>query len=159
MKMDDFIAMRALHVFAVVIWIGGVSMMTTVILPALRRGDLGDAVEAFDAIERRFVWQARSTVLLVGVSGFYMVWRLDLWDRFSAISFWWMHAMVGVWLLFAFILFIAEPFILHRRIHQFAKAHPDRALRQMQRSHWVLLALSTITILGAVAGSHGWSLF
>jgi uncharacterized membrane protein len=159
MKMDDFIAMRALHVFAVVIWIGGVSMMTTVILPALRRGDLGDAVEAFDAIEHRFVWQARSTVLLVGISGFYMVWRLNLWDRFSAISFWWMHAMVGVWLLFAFILFIAEPFILHRRIHQFARAHPDRALRQMQRSHWVLLALSTITILGAVAGSHGWSLF
>lgn len=157
--MDDFIAMRALHVFAVVIWIGGVSMMTTVILPALRRGALGDAIKAFDAIERRFVWQARSTVLLVGISGFYMVWRLDLWDRFGAISFWWMHAMVGIWLLFVFILFIAEPFILHRRIHQSAKAHPDRVLRHMERSHWVLLALSTVTILAAVAGSHGWSLF
>lgn len=158
--MDDFIAMRALHVFAVVIWIGGVSMMTTVILPALRRGDLGaNPIKAFEAIERRFVWQARGTVLLVGLSGFYMVWRLDLWDRFSMISFWWMHAMVGVWLLFAFILFVAEPFILHSRVRRFAEAHPDLALRRMQRSHWILLALSLITILGAAAGSHGWSLF
>jgi hypothetical protein len=70
-----------------------------------------------------------------------------------------MHAMIGIWLLFAFILFIAEPFILHRRVRQFAKTQPDHALRQMQRSHWILLALSSITILGAVAGSHGWSPF
>jgi len=158
--MEDFIAMRALHVFAVVIWVGGVSMITTVILPALRRGDLGEnRIEAFEAIERRFVWQARGTVLLVGLSGFYMVWRLELWDRFNMISFWWMHAMVGVWLLFALILFVAEPFILHWRTRRFTEVHPEVALRRMQRSHWVLLALSTITILGAVAGSHGWSLF
>ncbi len=158
--MDDFIAMRALHVFAVVIWIGGVSMMTTVILPGLRRGDLGEnPIDAFEAIERRFVWQARGTVLLVGLSGFYMVWRLDLWGRFSAISFWWMHAMVGVWLLFAFILFVVEPFNLHWRLRQFAVTHPDAALRRMQRLHWILLVLSSITIMGAVAGSHGWSMF
>jgi uncharacterized membrane protein len=158
--MDDFIAMRALHIFAVVIWIGGVSMMTTVILPGLRRGDLGEnPIDVFEAIERRFVWQARVTVLLVGVSGFYMVWRLDLWGRFNAISFWWMHAMVGVWLLFAFLLFVVEPFNLHWRLRQFAETHPDAALRRLQRSHWILLALSSITIMGAVAGSHGWSMF
>ena len=96
--MNDLIIMRALHVFAVVIWIGGVSMMTTVMLPALRRGSLGDdALEAFEAIERRFVWQARGTVLLVGLTGFYMVWRLDLWDRFRIISSWWMYAMLCLW--------------------------------------------------------------
>jgi cytochrome b subunit of formate dehydrogenase len=135
-------------------------MITTVILPALRCGSLGDnAVEAFEAIERRFVWQARSTVLLVGFSGLYMVWRTDLWDRFSMISFWWMHAMVGIWLLFAFVLFVAEPFILRSRVRRFAEMHPDIALQRMQRSHWILLTLSSITILGAAAGSHGWFLF
>jgi uncharacterized membrane protein len=158
--MNDLIIMRALHVFAVVIWIGGVSMMTTVLLPALRRGSLGDdAFEAFEAIESRFVWQARGTVLLVGLTGFYMVWRLDLWDRFRMISFWWMHAMLCLWFLFAFILFIAEPFILHRRLRRFAAIQPETALLRLQRSHWILLALSTITILSAVAGSHGWSMF
>jgi putative copper export protein len=39
--MDDVIIARALHVLGVVIWIGGVAMVTMVVLPALRRGDLG----------------------------------------------------------------------------------------------------------------------
>jgi uncharacterized membrane protein len=59
--MNDVVIARALHVLAVVIWIGGVAMATTVALPAVRRGDLGaDRLRAFQAIERRFVWQARS---------------------------------------------------------------------------------------------------
>jgi uncharacterized membrane protein len=32
---------RALHVLAVVLWIGGVAMVTTVLLPALRRRHAG----------------------------------------------------------------------------------------------------------------------
>ena len=54
--MDDVIIARALHILAVVIWIGGVSMATTVVLPAIRRGGLGeDRLRAFRAVERRFV--------------------------------------------------------------------------------------------------------
>jgi hypothetical protein len=64
--------------------------------------------------------------------------------------------MVGVWLLFAFILFVAEPLILHSRVRRLAEADPELALRRMQKTHWALLVLSAITILGAVAGSHGW---
>jgi len=45
-------------------------------------------VQAFRAIERRFVWQARTAVLIVGATGLYMTWRLDLWDRFSSLTFW-----------------------------------------------------------------------
>ena len=93
--MDDIILARALHVLAVVIWIGGVAMATTVVIPAVRRGDLGiDRLQAFQAIEHRFVWQARTAVIIVGLTGLYMLWRLDLWDRFQAATFWWMHAMV-----------------------------------------------------------------
>jgi len=80
---------RTLHILGVVIWIGGVSMATTVALVAVRRGDLGpDRVKAFHAIERRFVWQARAAVLLVGATGFYMTAVLDLWDRFAGPAFW-----------------------------------------------------------------------
>jgi uncharacterized membrane protein len=39
--MDDVNIARALHIAAVVIWIGGVAMATTVVLPAVRSGDLG----------------------------------------------------------------------------------------------------------------------
>ena len=158
--MDDIIAARALHVLAVVIWIGGVAMATTVVLPAVRRGDLGaDRLRAFQAIEHRFAWQARTAIVLVGLTGFYMTWRLDLWDRFRTAGFWWMHAMVCLWLLFAFILFIAEPFILHRRFRRWATAQPEVAFAWLHRAHWLLLTLSVVTILGAVAGSQGWSLF
>lgn len=62
--MNDVITARALHVLAIVIWVGGVSMATTVVLPALRRGDLGSNwLRVFQAIEHRFVWQARTAVL------------------------------------------------------------------------------------------------
>jgi uncharacterized membrane protein len=156
----DIILARALHVLAVVIWIGGVSMATTVALPALRRGDFGeDRLQAFQAIKRRFVWQARTAVIVVGLTGFYMTWRLDLWDRFHSANFWWMHAMVCLWLLFVFVLFVAEPFIVHRHFRRWATTQPRVAFARLHRAHVVLLVLSVITILAAVAGSQGWSGF
>jgi uncharacterized membrane protein len=158
--MDDVVIARALHVLAVVTWIGGVAMATTVALPAVRRGDLGaDRLRAFHAIEQRFVWQARAAVIIVGLTGFYMSARLDLWERFRSAQFWWMHAMVFVWLLFTFVLFVAEPFILRRHFHNWATTAPQAAIAWLYRAHLVLLALGLIAIFGAVAGSHGWSVF
>jgi hypothetical protein len=64
--MDGLALARTLHVLAVVIWIGGVSIVTTALLPAVRRGELGaDWLTAFHAIERRFVWQARAAIIIV----------------------------------------------------------------------------------------------
>ena len=158
--MDDIIVARALHVLAVVVWIGGVSMATTVALPAIRRGDLGEnPLKAFEAIERRFIWQARTSVIIVGLSGLYMTGQLDLWDRFRMPSFWWMDAMVGLWLLFTIVLFIGEPFVLRRHFHRFATERPETAFAWLHRAHWILLGLSLVTVFGAVAGSHGWSIF
>jgi hypothetical protein len=70
-----------------------------------------------------------------------------------------MHAMVCVWLLFMLILFVVEPLILHRHFHKWATIAPEVAFAWLHRAHWVLLALSVITVFGAVAGSQGWSLF
>src|SRR5579872_5013829 len=155
--MDDVAVARALHVLAVVWWIGGVAMVTTVILPNARRSDRG--VEEFERAERRFALQARIATLLAGLSGFYMVVRLDLWDRFRLAEYWWMHAMVGVWLLFTLVLFVAEPLFLDRWFRRRAAVDPKGTLDLVQRFHWILLALSVITILGAVAGSQGLNLF
>ena len=161
--MDDVVLARALHVLAVVIWIGGVAMATTVALPAIRRGDLGaDRLKAFEAFERRFAWQARISVIVVGLTGLYMTARLGAWARFAPAQFgqfWWMHAMVCLWLIFALILFVAEPLILHRRFHAWARTTPKSAFAWLNRAHWVLLALALVTIFGAVAGSQGWAGF
>jgi hypothetical protein len=90
--MFDVAIARALHVLAVVIWIGGVAMVTMILLPAVRRGDTGpNQLQVFEAIERRFAWHARSAVVIVGLTGFYMTDKLDLWGRFRSGEFWWMQ--------------------------------------------------------------------
>ncbi len=112
--MDDVTVARAIHIVSVVLWIGGVGFVTTVLLPAIRSFKAPDERTAFfHAIERRFAWQARISTALVGVTGLYMLSRLDLWDRFLHGAYWWMHAMVAVWLLFTVILFVREPLIPH----------------------------------------------
>jgi len=158
--MHAILVARILHILGVVIWIGGVAMVTTVVLPAVRRGDLGaDRLKAFKAIERRFAWQARTAILVVGMSGLYMTARLHLWSRFASADFWWMHAMVIVWTLFALLLFVGEPFILHRYFDRLAVRRPEGAFAHLYRVHWVLLVLALVTVIGAVAGSQGWAIF
>ena len=36
----------------------------------------------------------------MGLTGFYMLYRLDLWDRFRHGAYWWIEAMIAVWLFF-----------------------------------------------------------
>ena len=55
-----------------------------------------DWLLAFQAIERRFVWQARIAILVVGAPGFYIIEEVDLWARFGFLAYWWMHAMIGL---------------------------------------------------------------
>jgi len=87
--MDAAIAARALHVLGVVLWIGGVAFVTTVLLPAVRRlKSPEERVAFFEAVERRFAWQARATTLLVGATGFHLTAAWDLWARFSSPSYW-----------------------------------------------------------------------
>lgn len=158
--MDGAVIARAIHVASIVIWIGGVAMVTTVVLPLVRRK--GQPIEKrlalFESVEHRFVWQARAATVLVALSGFYMVDRYDLWSRFGSIEFWWMHAMVGVWLVFTVLLFVAEPLIVHRWIRRQLLAGNETVLALLHWAHWTLLLLSLITALAAVAGSHGMSL-
>lgn len=154
--MDDVAVARAIHVLAVVLWIGGVGVVTTVVLPIVRRARIPqERLALFDAVERRFIWQARVLTLLVAASGFYMVERLNLWQRFRSVEFWWMHAMVGVWAIFTLILFVAEPLIVHRWVQRRALTAPDATFFWLHWLHWVLLGLSLITIFAAVAGSYG----
>jgi uncharacterized membrane protein len=153
---DDAAIARALHVFGVVLWIGGVAFVTMVLLPAVRRmKEPDERVAFFEAVEGRFAWQARGTTLLVGASGIYLVHVFDLWNRFTQLEYWWLHAMVFVWAIFSLMLFIAEPLFLHRWFVSRAVSKPVDSFRLIQRLHWILLTISLVTVLGAVMGSHG----
>lgn len=157
--MDITIA-RVIHVLSIVIWIGGVSMVTTVILPAIKKmKTVEEQLKTFSQIEGKFSIQARITTLLTGISGFYMLYRLDAWNRYLDYHYWWLHAMTIVWLIFTIILFILEPFVVKKRLKKLVSKNPGKAFSMIQRMHWILLTLSLLTIFGAVAGSHGWFFF
>jgi uncharacterized membrane protein len=154
--MTDFELAIAIHVLSIVWWIGGVAFVTTVLLPDMRRRNSADeALALFETVEHRFGHQARAMTLLAGATGFYMVWRLDLWPTLATLAYWWLDAMIGVWLIFTVLLFIAEPVFLRRWLRARAREAPDSTLALLQRLHWVLLVLSLVTIFGAVAGGHG----
>jgi uncharacterized membrane protein len=154
--MDWEIIARGVHVVAVVLWIGGVAMETMVILPALRSLDSDEARgRMFMEIERRFAPQARVTTLLVGATGFYMLHALDGWSRYAHLEYWWVHTMTLIWFLFTLVLFVLEPWFLHDWFHRRFEQAPQSTLSLILRLHWVLLAASLLTVLGAVAGAHG----
>lgn len=154
--MDDLTIARAIHVLSVVHWIGGVAMVTAVILPAAARLAAPERrLELFEQIEGRFSPQAKISVPLAGLSGFYMTDRLGAWERFSDPAFWWMHAMVLVWAAFMAVLFVAEPLFLHRWFRARMASAPERTFAFVRRAHWVLLTASAATVAGAVLGAHG----
>ncbi len=146
---------RAIHILAVVAWIGSIWLVTTLLLPRMRQMPPEQWRREFDAIERGFAPQARLLVLLVLLTGLYMLYADDLWDRFEQSAFWWMHLMVGVWLLFASLLFVIEPLVVRHAVHRGAAHSPRRTLTRMIRLHRVMLGLALAAIFAAVAGSHG----
>ena len=154
--MDALTIARALHVLAIVHWIGGVSLVTLVLLPGITRSvSAEDRLPLFEMIEGRFAIQARISTLLAGGTGFYMTHQLDAWDRFIDPAFWWMHAMVVVWAIFTFVLFVAEPLFLHRWSHERASVAPHETFALVLRMHRILLALSLVTVGASVLGAHG----
>jgi uncharacterized membrane protein YhaH (DUF805 family) len=82
-----------------------------------------------------------------------MTWRADLWSRFADLHFWWMWAMLLVWLIFAAMLFVLEPLFLHKRMA--ASPQPQKDFQRMERMHRILLLASILATIGAVGGSHG----
>jgi uncharacterized membrane protein len=154
--MDDVTVARALHVLAVIHWLGGVAFVTLVVLPLAKVAEPSGRFPLFDAVEQRFSAQVRLSVPIAGLSGLYMAWKVDAWSRFLDPASWWLAAMALLWLVFMAILFVVEPLIGRRRFHRFANAHPDEALRLVQRLHWLLLAIATIVAAAAVLGAHGY---
>ncbi|MEZ5655395.1 MAG: hypothetical protein R3E04_05855 [Sphingobium sp.] len=152
--MDDIIMARAIHVLSVLFWIGGVGFVTLLVMPSIRGSTAPDnRLAAFRRIEGRFAPQARVWVLLAGASGFWMIHRAQMWDRFAYPQFWWMHAMIGLWAIFFAMLFLVEPLFLYRRMQN--SSDPAKDFRRMERLHRILLLIAVVTVLGAVAGSHG----
>ena len=153
--MGELTLARAIHVIAVVAWIGGVYLVTMVLLPAGREvSDAEERIKAFEAVENRFGKQAKVLTLIAGASGFYMLHLLDGWERYASIEYWWLHGMTLVWAMFTLVLFILEPWFLHDWFSRRVRQAPIATFNLVTRFHQFLLLLSFVVIVGAVMGSH-----
>jgi len=147
---------RAVHVLSVVHWIGGLAVVTTIVLPAARRMDTPQqAIAAFEMFERRFAPQARWSVALVGLSGGYMFESSYGWHRVFEPSLWWLQLMIAIWLVFALMLFALEPLLLHEMFRRYALDQPRRAFDIAIRLHLLALMASVVAIGAGVLGAHG----
>jgi uncharacterized membrane protein len=156
MVIDDLALARALHVLALVHWIGGVAMVTTIVLPRARSmADARAAVVAFEAFEGRFAVQARYSILLAGLSGFYMLHRFEAWARLLEPASWWLTLMVAVWAVFALMVFVLEPLVVHRLFHDYALQNKERAFALAINLHAIALVASAVAIVAGVLGAHG----
>ncbi|HUH37870.1 MAG TPA: hypothetical protein VL027_07995 [Spongiibacteraceae bacterium] len=153
--MADIGAALALHVLGVVWWLGGVAFVSTVVLPHLRR-DPANAMAGFHNFEQRFAPQARIAVLLVGLSGGWLLWRTQLWRVLDQPQFGWLAAMILYWALFFLMLFVLGPSGLLRRVMSGSTERSAEArLLRMQRMHLLLLFIGLAIVAWAVAARHG----
>ena len=153
---DDYSLARAVHVLALVHWIGGVAMVTTIVLPRARAlVDAQTALSTFEMFESRFAAQARVSIFLAGLSGFYMLHRMQAWARLLDPASWWLALMLAVWIVFALMVFVLEPIFVHRLFQQLALADKERAFTLAIRLHAAALIASSAAIIGGVLGAHG----
>ena len=147
---------RALHVIGVVLWIGGVAFVTTVLIPSLKNiNGSTNKLELFKQLEGKFSFQAKLATLVTGISGFFMIEVMNAWDRYQHLQYWWMHLMTLIWFIFTLILFVLEPLFLHQWFHEQAEKDSAKTFSLVHTMHKILLALSLLAVLGAVAGAHG----
>jgi uncharacterized membrane protein len=153
---EEIALARAIHVLSIVHWMGGVAVVTTIILPSARRlPTAAESIAAFEAFERPFASQARISIFLAGASGAYMVWKLNVWSFLQLSTAWWLHLMIAVWVLFALMVYVLEPLIIHRRFHAVALRSRDRAFRSTMVLHAIALFVSACAIVAGVLGAHG----
>jgi uncharacterized membrane protein len=147
--MLKFDILLAVHVLAVVWWVGGVAMVTATLLPIFNRLPPPERIQRIRQLEARVVNQARAAVVLAGITGF---WMLGLTGGFARLRFaygWWIDLMLLVWVLFTVMLFVAEPLRLPARL---GLVHKPRAFLAL---HAVLLGLALAAIFCGVIGARG----
>ena len=156
--MNDLSIARAVHTLSIVVWIGGVGFVTAVLIPIIRRtSPEKEQLSIFNTIENRFALIARFAVALAGVSGVYMIYILNAWDRFNDIRYFWMRAMLLLWLMFAFALFVIELFFFKNHGRIIKERHGITNLRKTEIVHWIIFIMSLTTILFSVLGAHGFN--
>jgi uncharacterized membrane protein YhaH (DUF805 family) len=84
-----------------------------------------------------------------------MLNKLQAWTLLLDPTFWWLALMVAVWAVFALMVFVLEPLVVHRPFHDYALRDKERAFSLAIRLHAVALTISCVAIVAGVLGAQG----
>lgn len=145
----------AVHVLAVVIWIGGVAFVTMVVFPMIMRMESSiEKVLFFQGIEHRFANIAKLCVFTVGLTGIGLLQITGEWNVLFKVTGIGPTLMLIVWIFYVLILlFEGKLFkIIFRRD---AQQNTSRVFFTLSVFHWFVLGMSLLAVGIGVLASHG----
>jgi putative copper export protein len=155
-----FNTMHIIHLLTVILWIGGLSFITTMIFPIIiKTEDPLAKVLLFRKVEHRFARTARIYNLVTGASGLIMVlimgWQKVLFTGAGLP----LLIMVLIWVFWFVMLFGLEPLVIRKMLERMMKNSEkmdiDAVFSRMNRMHWFLLVLSFVAATGGAVFAHG----
>jgi uncharacterized membrane protein len=164
-----YVIVLTIHIISIVIWIGGVAFVTMITFPMIQRaGNSLEQVMMFQGVEHRFSKIAKIMVILVGLSGLYLIYE-KYGFNFKELGFG-VWIMIIVWVFYASLLFGLEKIIFKKMFSTPSRnqvvptgEQPDlpteqagtkKIFNKLQRFHWVVLALSFLAIAAGIWTAH-----
>lgn len=145
----------AVHVIGVVLWIGGVAFVTMVVFPMILRMENSlEKVLFFQGVEHRFAKIAKTSVVIVGVTGGILLHMTGEWNILFKASGIGPTLMAIVWLLYVLVLMF-EGRLFKAIFKGEAQQDTAKVFYRLSAFHWVILGLSLIAVAVGVWAGHG----
>ena len=143
-----------IHVIGIIIWIGGVTFVTTVVFPMMYKTESSlEKALMFQRVEHRFAGMVRVIIVVVGITGF-MLLSAKFGSGFLAaregLAF---LIMLGAWALYVLVL-LFERKMFKKLFADPEKINMNRALKMINVMHWVLLIVSYAAVATGVWFGH-----
>jgi uncharacterized membrane protein len=143
------------HVLAVVIWIGGVAFVTMIVFPMIIRMENSiEKVIFFQGVEHRFARIAKICVLIVGITGFWLLYLMGQWSILFQPEGIGPTLMIIVWSFYGFVLFF-EGKLFKAIFRGEAQQDTAKVFLRLTVFHWIVLGLSLLAVGIGVWASHG----
>ncbi|OGW57615.1 MAG: hypothetical protein A2Z09_00070 [Nitrospirae bacterium RBG_16_43_8] len=143
------------HVIGVVLWIGGVAFVTMVVLPMIMRMENSlEKVLFFQGVEHRFAKIAKTSVLVVGVTGVLLLQITGKWSVMFKASGIGPTLMGVVWLFYVLVLMF-EGRLFKAIFSGEAQQDTAKVFYRLSVFHWGVLGLSLLAIGVGVWTGHG----
>lgn len=148
----------SIHVLGVIIWIGGVAFVTIIIFPMIIRmeGSI-EKVMFFQGVEHRFAKIAKISVIIVGITGIWLLYLTHGWNSLFKVSGIGPTLMSIVWTFYVLVL-LFEGKLFKLIFKGEAQQDTTKVFKRLTAFHWIVLCLSILAVVVGVWAGHGGSL-